>query len=62
VGLSSLGSFTSSFTRTYGMSPRAYRAAFPPAADLARVPACIVRAHGRPRHRTFREDPAPRPA
>jgi AraC-like DNA-binding protein len=62
VGLSSLGSFTTSFTRTYGMPPRAYRAAFPPAADLARVPACIVRAHGRPRHRTFREDPAPRPA
>lgn len=62
VGLSSLGSFTTSFTRTYGMSPRAYRAVFPPAADLARVPACIVRAYGRPRHRTFREDPAPRPA
>ena len=32
VGLQSLGSFTSSFTRTYGVSPTAYRAAFPPAA------------------------------
>lgn len=62
VGLSSLGSFTTSFTRAYGLSPRAYRAAFPPAADHARVPACIVRLHARPRHRTFREDPAEPPA
>lgn len=61
VGLQSLGSFTTSFTRTCGMSPRAYRAAFPPAAMQARVPACIVRAYGRPRHRTFREEPAPAP-
>jgi len=56
VGLTSVGSFTTSFTRTYGVSPTAYRAAFPPAADLARVPACVVRAHARPRRRTFRED------
>ncbi|EHR50022.1 DNA-binding domain-containing protein, AraC-type [Saccharomonospora marina XMU15] len=56
VGLSSVGSFTASFTRTYGMSPTAYRKAFPPAADLARVPGCLVRAYGRPRLRTFRED------
>src|SRR4051812_31522367 len=33
VGLRSLGSFTTSFTRTFGMSPTAYRAAFPPAAQ-----------------------------
>ena len=59
VGLQSLGSFTTSFTRTYGMAPTAYRAAFPPAAHLARVPACIVRAHARPQRRTFREDSAP---
>jgi AraC-like DNA-binding protein len=58
VGLQSVGSFTTSFTRTYGMSPTAYRAAFPPAADLARVPACIVHLHARPRHSTFREDGA----
>src|SRR5829696_9259617 len=32
VGLQSVGSFTSSFTRTYGLSPTAYRAEFPPAA------------------------------
>jgi AraC-like DNA-binding protein len=58
VGLQSIGSFTTSFTRTYGMSPTAYRARFPPAAAHALVPACIVRAHGRPQHRTFREDSA----
>ena len=61
VGLQSVGSFTTSFTRTYGRSPTAYRAAFPPAAEHALVPACIVRAYARPQHRTFREDsPAPR--
>jgi AraC-like DNA-binding protein len=58
VGLQSVGSFTTSFTRTYGMSPTAYRAAFPPAADLARVPACIVHRYARPQRSTFREDSA----
>lgn len=56
VGLQSIGSFTTSFTRTYGVSPMAYRAAFPAAADSALVPGCIVRAYGRPQRRTFRED------
>jgi AraC-like DNA-binding protein len=56
VGLQSLGSFTTSFTRTYGVPPTAYRAAFPPAAHQARIPACVVRAYGRPQRRTFRED------
>lgn len=56
VGLCSVGSFTTSFTRTFGRSPTAYRASFPPAAALARVPACVVRAYGRPQRRTFRED------
>jgi AraC-like DNA-binding protein len=55
VGLQSLGSFTTSFTRTYGVSPTAYRSAFPPAADHALVPACVVRAYGRQQRRTFRE-------
>ena len=59
VGLTSVGSFTTSFKRTYGRAPTAYRAAFPPASNLARVPACTVRAHGRPQHRTFREDSGP---
>src|SRR5215471_13756335 len=43
VGLQSVGSFTTSFTRTFGMSPTAYRAAFPPASDWAQVPTCLVR-------------------
>src|SRR3954454_22543974 len=38
VGLQSLGSFTTSFTRTYGVPPTAYRAAHPPAAAWAMVP------------------------
>jgi AraC-like DNA-binding protein len=61
VGLQSVGSFTTSFTRTFGKSPTAYRAAFPPAAAHAIVPACIVRAFGRPQHSTFREDRAAQP-
>jgi len=56
VGLQGIGSFTTSFKRMYGMTPTAYRATQPPAAANARVPACIVRAYARPRHRTFRED------
>jgi len=59
VGLQSVGSFTTSFTRTYGMSPTAYRAAFPPAAGWARVPACLVHFNGRPQRSTFGEDSAP---
>ncbi|HWT23095.1 MAG TPA: helix-turn-helix transcriptional regulator [Solirubrobacteraceae bacterium] len=58
VGLRSVGSFTTSFTRTYGRSPTAYRAAFPPAARSALVPACVVRAYARPQRRTFEEDSA----
>ena len=58
VGLQSVGSFTSSFSRTYGVSPTAYRAAFPPAAHQARVPACIVHMYARPQRSTFREDSA----
>jgi transcriptional regulator GlxA family with amidase domain len=56
VGSQSVGSFTTSFTRTFGASPTAYRAAFPPAASLALVPTCVVRAYARPQRRTFRED------
>jgi AraC-like DNA-binding protein len=56
VGLQSVGSFTTSFTRTYGRSPTSYRASFPPAADQARIPACVLRFYGRPQRRTFRED------
>jgi transcriptional regulator GlxA family with amidase domain len=59
VGLASVGSFTTSFKRTFGLPPTAYRARFPPAADAALVPACIVRLHARPQRRTFREDSGP---
>jgi AraC-like DNA-binding protein len=58
VGLQSIGSFTTSFTRTYGVSPTAYRASFPPPAAHAMLPACVVRFYARPQHRTFREDRA----
>jgi AraC-like DNA-binding protein len=56
VGLQSVGSFTTSFSRTYGRSPTAYRAAFPPASQHVRIPTCVMRVYGRPQRRTFRED------
>jgi AraC-like DNA-binding protein len=56
VGLQSVGSFTTSFTRMYGRSPTVYRESFPPASDYALIPTCVLRAYMRPRHRTFRED------
>ena len=55
VGLSSVGSFTTSFRRAFGETPTRYRAARPPAADLAIIPACVLRAYGRPAY-----PPAPR--
>jgi AraC-like DNA-binding protein len=59
VGLASVGSFTSSFTRTYGMSPTAYRASFPPATNHALIPGCVLRAYARPQRSTFGEDSGP---
>jgi AraC-like DNA-binding protein len=55
VGLTSLGSFTSSFRRVHGTSPLAYREAFPPARRHIRIPMCVAQAYGRPQNRTFRE-------
>ena len=55
VGLSSLGSFTSSFRRVYGTTPLAYRDSFPSARRHIRVPACVAQAYGRPMNRTFGE-------
>jgi AraC-like DNA-binding protein len=55
VGLTSLGSFTTSFRRVYGAAPLAYRATFPPAQRHVRIPACVALAYGRPQNRTFRE-------
>ena len=60
VGLQSVGSFTSSFTRTYGCSPAAYRASYPPASQYARVPTCVLRAYMRPQKSTFGEVPVSR--
>lgn len=48
VGLASVGSFTSSFKRYHGMSPIAYRRAFPPAVNLALIPPCALGIYGRP--------------
>jgi AraC-like DNA-binding protein len=56
VGLQSIGSFTTSFKRTYGVTPTQYRASFPPAASSALVPACVVHFFGRPQHSTSGED------
>jgi transcriptional regulator GlxA family with amidase domain len=56
VGLQSVGSFTTSFTRHFGKPPSAYRAAFPPARQHVMLPACVVRFYGRPQRSTFRED------
>jgi AraC-like DNA-binding protein len=55
IGLRSVGSFTTSFGRTFGLSPTAYRATYPPASERARVPTCVLQAWARPSS-TFRED------
>jgi AraC-like DNA-binding protein len=56
VGLTSVGSFTTSFGRAYGLSPTAYRAAHPPASSRVRIPTCVLLAWGRPQSSSFRED------
>ena len=53
VGLRSVGSFTTSFSRMFGMSPTAYRAAHPPAAHRARIPTCVLLAWARPDRARF---------
>lgn len=58
VGLQSVGSFTASFGRHFGRTPTQYRGAYPPAAAWAVVPACVLRAYGRPALSTFGEDAA----
>ena len=55
VGLRSVGSFTTSFGRAYGLSPTAYRAAHPPHVR-ARIPTCVQLAWARPHSSSFRED------
>jgi AraC-like DNA-binding protein len=56
VGAQSIGSFTTSFRRMFGLTPLAYRAKHPPAESHVRIPRCIALAYGRPQNRTFRED------
>jgi AraC-like DNA-binding protein len=48
VGLRSVGSFTTSFTRMFGMTPTQYRAAHPPALSRVYVPTCVLMAQARP--------------
>jgi len=55
VGLRSIGSFTTSFGRAYGMSPTAYRACHPPASSRVRIPTCVLQAYARPRSNGLRE-------
>jgi AraC-like DNA-binding protein len=56
VGLTSVGSFTTSFGRAFGLSPTAYRAAHPQASTRIRIPTCMLRAWARPQSSSFRED------
>jgi hypothetical protein len=60
VGLSSVGSFTTSFKRTYQLTPTEYRAAYPAAALRARIPTCFAMAAARPAG-SPRRVPAPLP-
>jgi AraC-like DNA-binding protein len=61
VGLRSVGSFTTSFGRAFGLSPTAYRAAHPPASDRVRIPTCVLQAYARPQSSRFGEDSGARP-
>ena len=56
VGLRSVGSFTTSFGRRFGMTPTAYRTAHPPAAIHAIVPTCVLAPRARTACSTFGED------
>jgi AraC-like DNA-binding protein len=62
VGLRSVGSFTTSFGRVYGLTPTAYRAAHPPAATHVRVPTCVAQAYARPSPARFEKTGVPGPA
>jgi AraC-like DNA-binding protein len=56
VGLRSIGSFTTSFRRAFGVAPTTYRAIHPAAASRARIPTCVLQAYARPQSSSFRED------
>lgn len=57
VGLKSVGSFTSSFTAHFGVSPTGYREQHPPASAHAMVPGCVSRFYGRAAMSTNGEGP-----
>jgi AraC-like DNA-binding protein len=59
VGLTSVGSFTTSFRRVFGTTPLAYRASFPPARRHIRIPDCVARAYGRPKTARFEKSTRP---
>ena len=59
VGLRSVGSFTTSFGRTYGLSPNAYRAAHPAAITHARIPTCVLLAYARPQSAVLEKTAVP---
>ena len=61
VGLRSVGSFTTSFGRAYGVSPTAYRAEHLPAITHARIPTCVLLAYSRPQSSRFGEDSRAQP-
>jgi AraC-like DNA-binding protein len=56
VGLRSVGSFTTTFGRAFGVTPTEYRAARAPAWQQAGLPTCVVQTHARPPYSRFRED------
>ena len=60
VGLRSVGSFTTSFGRAFGLSPNGYRAAHPPV-ERARVATCVLQAYARPHSSSFGEDSRAQP-
>jgi AraC-like DNA-binding protein len=61
VGFTSVGSFTSTFTRRVGISPTTFRKAYGGPSDADRVPLCFAMAWARraPPDGTFREDSGP---
>ncbi len=59
VGLSSVGSFTTSFGRVYRMAPTEYRARYLPALTQRVIPPCVLEAVERPRLSRIQEDGEP---
>jgi AraC-like DNA-binding protein len=57
VGFTSVGSFTTTFTRHVGVSPTTFRKAYAGPSDADRVPLCFAMAWAR--HGAFGEDSAP---